>query len=373
MPKNIGIDARFCTSSSTGIGRHVFELIQQLAKLDKKNNYTIFLKPEIFKTFTLPGPNFTKEKTTAPHYSFAEQWNFLKQINSHNFDLMIFPHFNAPILYTRPFVVTIHDLTLHFFPGKKKSDIISRLAYKLVINRITKKAKHCFAVSTNTKKDMIKHLGIPSSKITVAHNGISTNFKPIADQQILKIFKQKYKLPEKYFLYSGVSRSHKNISRLIKGFSIFLQRHPESNIKLVLSGPKDPKYNEIPQLIKNLNLENKIIQTGFFPEKDINKLFSGALGYCFPSLYEGFGIPPLEAMACGIPTAVSNTSSLPEACGNAAIYFDPYNLEEIALSLEKLAFDEKTRKICIQQGFQQCKKFSWELMTKTMLKKYKIT
>ncbi len=368
--KKIGIDARFFTPKATGIGRHVYELVQGLAKLDKTNQYTIFLKPEEFKTFSAPGPNFKKEKTDAAHYSFAEQWHFLHQLNRHKFDLMVFPHFNAPIFYIRPFVVTIHDLTLHFFPGKKKADILSRLAYKTVINRVTKKAKHCFAVSENTKKDMIKCLGIPKEKISVTYNGVVQAFEPIKDEKTVKAFKTAYSLPSKYFCYTGVLRSHKNIAGLIQAYHLFLQRNPNSDIDLVLAGPVDKIYDEVPKTIKQLKLENRVHLTGFFPEKDFSKLLSGAVGYVFPSFYEGFGIPPLEAMQCKTPTAVSNTSSLPEVCEEASIYFNPYNTEKIAESMVKLAFDEKLREELVEKGFVQCKKFKWEDMVEEMFRIY---
>ncbi len=369
--KKIGIDARFFTEKATGVGRHVFELVNNLSKLDRENEYTIFLKPEEFDNFIIPSPNFKKEITNAKHYSFSEQWNFLIQLNSHNFDLMVFPQFNAPIFYNKPFTVTIHDLTLHLFPGKKKTDIISRLAYKLVINIVTRKAKHCFAVSENTKRDMINFLKTPKEKITVTYNGITQKFQPIKDENILTNFKKEYQLPEKYFLYTGVSRSHKNVLGLIRAYNLFLKKHSESNIYLILAGPQDKTYNEVPSLIKELELDKKIKHLGLFPEKDFSKLISGACAYIFPSFYEGFGIPPLEAMQCGVPVACSNTSSLPEVCGTAAQYFNPYYDEKIMEAMEIIAFDKDKRKGLIEKGFIQCKKFSWGDMGGKMFNIYK--
>ena len=222
--KKIGIDARFFREKSTGIGRHVYELIMELSKIDNVNTYIIFLNKKSYKHFSLPGKNFKKELTQAPHYSFNEQWKFLHQLNKHDFDLTIFPHFNAPVLYNKPFVVTIHDLTLHFFPGQKKTSFLSIAAYKIIINRISKKAKHCFAVSQNTKKDMIKHLHIPQEKITVTYNGISSHFQRITNNQIRTNFQKKYQLPKQFFLYTGVCKSHKNIARLIEAYKDFLTK-----------------------------------------------------------------------------------------------------------------------------------------------------
>jgi glycosyltransferase involved in cell wall biosynthesis len=373
--KQIGIDARFFTERATGVGRHVYELIQQLSKLDSTNHYTVFLKESEFNRFVPPAHNFSKALTTAPHYSLSEQITFLKQLNNYQFDLMVFPQFNAPILYKRPFVVTIHDLTLHKFPGKKKTNLIARLAYKVVINIITKRAKHCFAVSKNTKQDMIKILGLPANKITVSYNGVTPKFKPIKTNSS---FNKKHKLPSDYFLYTGVSRSHKNLVGLIKAYEKFLKKQKssspplrkDSEIHLVLAGPIDPTYDEIDFVIKKLKLENKVHRLGLFPEQHMNELYNAAIAYVFPSYYEGFGLPPLEAMQCGIPVACSNTSSLPEVCGQAVIYFDPYKTDSMSQALEAVAFNQTKRKQCIKQGFIQCQKFTWEEMVQKMFKVY---
>lgn len=369
--KKIGIDARFFTERATGVGRHVYELVQGLAKLDSINEYTIFLKPEEFETFQVPASNFKKELTTAKHYSVAEQWGFCKQLYAYHFDLMVFPQFNVPLLYFRPYVITVHDLTLHLFPGKKKTDFISRLAYKLIINIAVRKAKHCFAVSENTKKDMMKYLGISEEKITVTYNGVTKTFEPILDQNILQEFKAKQGLPDQYFLYTGVFRSHKNVVGLIEAYAEFLKKYPEFAIDLVLAGPPDKTYSEVPDTIQKLGLEKQVHILGILSTSELAKLVCGALAYVFPSFYEGFGIPPIEAMQCGVPVACSNTSSLPEVCGDAVEYFDPYSKNAIVSALETVAFNGEKRKILIERGFIQCEKFKWEDMVKKMFDVYK--
>ena len=370
--KKIGIDARFCTDYSTGVGRHVEELIKHLANLDPKTKYVCFMKPDIAKNFIAPSKNFIIESTNSPHYSIKEQFSFLRQINKHKFDLMVFPQFNLPIFYRGKYVVTIHDLTLHFFPGKKKNDFFSRLAYKFIINRAVKRAQHVFAVSENTKKDLVKVMKINPIKISVTYNGVSNVFSPINNEKIKQKFRKKYNLPQKYFLYTGVLRTHKNILGFIKSYAEFLKKHAKSNIDLVLTGPKDITYwGEIKNLIKELNLIKNVHHLGLIPHKEMNELFGSAWAYVFPSFYEGFGIPPIEAMGCDIPVACSNTSALPEACGDAALYFDPYDEDAMIEALEQIAFDEKLRKDLIKKGQIQCRKFSWEKMTQEMLVVYK--
>lgn len=365
--KKIGIDARFCTDHATGIGRHVEELIKNLALLDQKTQYVCFMKPEIAKSFQVPSPNFTIEETSAPHYSLTEQISFLRQINRHKFDLMVFPQFNLPIFYQRKYVVTIHDLTLHFFPGKKKTGLLARLAYKIIIKSAVRKAQYIFAVSENTRTDLVDVLRVDPEKILVTYNGISKIFEPITDERLKQAFREKYKIPEKYFLYTGVLRTHKNVLGLLKAYAKFLQFYPTSEIDLVLTGPKDPVYwPEVRDLITELKLEEKVHHLGLVPHEEMNVLFSSCWAYVFPSFYEGFGIPPIEAMQCDVPVACANTASLPEACGKAALYFDPYSEDLMVEALDKIAFDEELRTKLITKGQTQCKKFSWEKMTKEM-------
>jgi len=172
----IGIDARMHGASFTGIGRYTAELIEHLAEQDSDNEYVLFMRKELFESFKCSNDRFKKVLADFPHYSFGEQFGFSKVLKKENLDLMHFTHFNAPIFYNRPFVVTIHDLTLSFFPGKKMNHIFHRMAYHKVIRSVTGNAKKIIAVSNHTKKDLIETLKIPEEKITVIYNGVSTKF-----------------------------------------------------------------------------------------------------------------------------------------------------------------------------------------------------
>lgn len=372
----IGIDCRMYSSNFTGIGRYVYELVDQLQKIDHHNQYVLFFNNPEFEKFKAINPkNFKKVLVNAKHYSLKEQLKFLHILNRENLDLMHFTHFNAPIFYHRPAVVTIHDLTLHFFPGKKMATPFHRLAYNLTLKSAVKKAKKIITVSGNTKKDLQIVLRTPSQKIEVIYEGVHEKFKSIKEspqgKKQIESVKQKYDLQKPYILYTGVWRSHKNLPNLIRAFSI-LKKDYQYEGDLVITGRADPLYaNEIYHLVADLNLTNDLKFTGMVEEQELVPLYNGAQLYIFPSLYEGFGLSPLEAMQCGVPTAVSATSCIPEVCGkDNSIYFDPNNPKDIAEKTWQIISSAAMRAKLIANGLAHVKKFSWQKMARKTLAVY---
>ncbi len=216
----IGIDARMYSTEFTGIGRYVYELIQNLAEIDKKNEYVVFMNQKEFDEFEPRNKNWSKILVNAKHYSIAEQIRYWAILRSQNLDLMHFTHFNAPMLYRRPSVVTIHDLTLSYFPGKKMNSAFYRAAYRTVLSRSVKNAKKIIAVSENTKKDLIEELETNPEKIEVIYEGVSEIFGPREDKEMLEETARKYQVTKPFFLYTGVWRSHKNLVNLLRAFKI---------------------------------------------------------------------------------------------------------------------------------------------------------
>ncbi|MFA6992660.1 MAG: glycosyltransferase family 1 protein [Candidatus Gracilibacteria bacterium] len=368
----IGIDCRIFSSKFTGIGRYTKELVDQLIKINdlenQKHTLILFFNQPEYEKFATQNSNVKKVLVNAKHYSFAEQTKFLKILNKEKLDIIHFPHFNVPFFYRRPYTVTIHDLTLSFFPGQKMTRFYHRLFYNLIIKNAVKRAKTVVAVSQNTKNDIIKHLKIKEQKIKVIHNGVNSNFKLIADQSILSKTLSKFNIKKDFLLYTGVWRSHKNLSRLIEAFAI-IRNKKNLDLNLVITGNKDPYYPEVTKTIKSLNLEKNVITPGLVSEEDLINLYNAASIYVFPSLYEGFGIPPLEAMKCGTPVAASNTASIPEICGEKnAVFFDPYNTEDIAEKITTLYKDKDLQKELIERGFAHIRDFSWEKMGKEIYK-----
>ncbi len=366
----IGIDCRMYSPKFTGIGRYVYELVQHLQKTDSTNEYYLFFNDPIYSEVTITQPNFHKVKVNAKHYSLAEQTKFLFILNSHKLDVMHFTHFNAPILYRRPSVVTIHDLTLHFFPGKKMTSFIHRAAYQLTIRAVTKHAQKVIAVSKNTAKDLQKVLNVPSSKIHVIYEGVGAEFQRLKNQDAIKPTLDKYQIDRPFLLYTGNWRSHKNIIGLIKAYKK-IKRDYYNDIQLVITGAKDNVYaNDIYRTARNHLTNYNVVFPGLVPEKELIELINAATIYVFPSFYEGFGLPPLEAMQCHTPVAASNTSCLPEICGDAAEYFNPRSYKEMASVLRDMLNSPGRRYELIEKGVAHVQKFSWERMTELTHKLY---
>jgi len=367
------------SSGFTGIGRYTFELIRHLAKLDSEDEFVCFLNPAEFETFTPPASNFRAVRVDAPHYSLTEQTRFLQKLNSEKLDLAHFTHFNSPLFYRGKFVTTIHDLTLSFFPGKKMNDFFHRLAYNLVLSRGVARARKIIAVSKNTKKDLQNLLQTPAEKIKVVWNGVGREFTPSTPTELSrKQLEKKFGISQNYLLYTGVWRDHKNILGLLSAVAKSREKNLSSRKRgwsgeLVITGKKNPVYApEIFAKVKELDLRKTVVFTGLVSDEDLRKLYQNARVFVFPSFYEGFGLPPLEAMSCGIPVAASNSSSIPEVCGEKnAEFFNPKNMEEMTAKIQKVWEDESLRKRLIENGLKRVLDFSWRKMAEETLQVYR--
>lgn len=366
----IGIDARMYSSKFTGIGRYVFELVDKLSKLDKKNEYVLFMNKPQFDEFEPPNKRFSKVLVNAKHYSLSEQLGYLRALRRAKLDLMHFTHFNAPILYRRPSIVTIHDLTLNFFPGKKMNGAFHRFAYSKVLGSVLKRSKKIISVSENTKKDLVEIAHISPSKIDVIYEGVNEDFGPRSDEEQNDEVLKKYGITKDYVLYTGVWRGHKNLVNLIKAFGI-LKQIEHFDGQLVVTGEEDPYYPEVKRTVAELELEHDTIFTGLVPENELVALYQEAKVFAFPSLYEGFGLPPLEAMRCGTPVVASKTSCIPEICGEEnAIFFDPFDPTEMADSIYKVWINSTLQKELRENGLKHSRKFSWDKMAEKTLAIY---
>jgi glycosyltransferase involved in cell wall biosynthesis len=228
------------------------------------------------------------------------------------------------------------------------------------------------ADSEATRRDLVRHYQIPEDKIAVVYPGRDETLAPVTDPTMLDAIRARYGLSGPYLLYVGTLQPRKNLVRLVQAFALLLEslaashqspisnlQSPASNLQLVLAGQKGWLYDEILSQIRKLDLTGRVILTGYVPDADLPALLSGALAFVFPSLYEGFGFPVLEAMACGTPVICSDASSLPEVAGDAALLVDPEDMEALAAALQRLVSDEALRRELVERGYRQVQRFSW--------------
>lgn len=369
----IGIDARMFSDAFTGIGRYNFELTKRLfAETTFKGQpleWVIFLNDPQYSAFEFP-VHVKKVLVNAGHYSLAEQVKFWWLLQKERCDLVHFSHFNLPLLYTRKFVVTIHDTTISFYPGKKMNAWWRKLAYKLVIRHAVKASKQIITVSEHTKKDVIKLFKTDFEKINPIHIAPSAEFQVVEDLA-LDSLRLKYDLKNQFLLYTGNWREHKNLVGLIEAFALLKAEDELQDLTLVITGKADPHYPEVKETIIRLGLEKSIKLVGLVSLEDLVGLFNAATLYVCPSFYEGFGLPPLEAMACATPVAVSDAASIPEVCADAAVYFDPHNQEDMALVISNLLKDTAQQEVLRAKGLKHAQTFSWDRCADKTLEVYK--
>ncbi|MCF7820656.1 MAG: glycosyltransferase family 4 protein [Candidatus Pacebacteria bacterium] len=378
----IGIDARFYGPVGKGLGRYTQELVDRIISLDKDNKYVIFLSPANFDQFETNNPLVKKVLVKARWYSFKEQIFFPWQVFKERLDLMHFTHFNVPVLIFTKFIVTIHDLILVRFPTKKGSQLkswlyrLKYLAYRLVIFLAVLRAKKIMAVSNFTKQDLLQEFRVKAEKINVTYEGVSnlqakTEEKELDDKEVLNRYNVREE--DKFLLYVGNAYPHKNLEGLLK---IFKQLSEKNDLKLILVGQVDYFYERIKVLAQDLELfqaesADKVIFTGYVPDKDLDVLFSKAYAYIFPSFYEGFGLPPLEAMSKGCPVISSDKGSLPEILGSAAYYFNPKKTDEAVLKIQYFLENEDLRQKLIAKGRDRVKLYNWQTCANKTLEIYK--
>ena len=267
-------------------------------------------------------------------------------------------------------VITIHDLKYIIAPSFFPEFSISKKLYmSLSIRSSVKRARKVIVVSESTKEDLMRLFGVPAPKISVVPLAVGKRFAVSLNKEEIKIKLKKKGIHGKYFLFVGERRPHKNIVRLIEAFKIFKDRNSEK-YQLVIVGKRYSNYTVPEQKIKELDLESNVIMVGYVPDEELPLYYQGAEMLVFPSIYEGFGIPILEAMACGIPVITSNISSMPEVAGNAAVLVNPYETNEIAAAMQRICSNRDLRKDLIAKGSKNVKRFSWEKTAEKTLSVY---
>ncbi len=374
MKLRIGIDGRYIQDHFPGIGRYTYSLARALAKVAPDESFVILHNPTLLNTrYDLASlahfPNIELVRTNVPTFSWTEQLRLPLVIGHLSLDICHSPYYIKPYWLPCPSVLTVHDLIPLIYPQELPSPA-ARCLYRLTHWLAVHTADHIIAVSEASKHDLVQFFRLSTSKISVVHEAASGHFEPQSPETIAKV-RYKYHLPNRYVLYFGINKPHKNLVRLIEAWSLVIGSLGFDHWSLVIAGREDPRYPHARRKAAELGLQDRVIFLGEVAEADLPALYSGATLFVFPSLYEGFGLPVLEAIACGTPVVCSNTSSLPEIVGEAALTFDPLDVTEMAARIEEVLHNEALQEEMREKGLQQAAKFSWERTAQETLEVYR--
>jgi glycosyltransferase involved in cell wall biosynthesis len=342
-----------------GVARYARCLLSALAQVDGRNTYVLFLHrdnasdfdglPLRWRRVVLPLPR--------PEARYLEQVVLPPLLYGLRLDVVHYPALAPVLAYPGPAVATVHDLTLELFPDNV--DLRSRLYYRRLLRAGVRRARRIIADSESTKGDLCRLWDVPPQFIEVIPLAPAPTFqKPVPASRVCDVLKR-YGLPDTYLLGVSTLQPNKNFARLLEAYALARGRLPEDT-SLVVVGQPGWRYEGVVRSTRELGLDGSVRFIGYVPDADLAALYSGALAFVYPSLYEGFGLPPLEAMACGAPVIASHASSLPEVVGDAGLLVDPLDVEDIAAAMVRVASDPVLREAMRQAGRARASRFSWQ-------------
>jgi glycosyltransferase involved in cell wall biosynthesis len=369
---HIAIDAR--RIRDFGIGTYIRSLVHALAALDSENHYTLIGSPGDVRTLAGFPENFRTAEYSRSDKSLLDHAVFPAFLHRLAPDLVHIPLNRVPLLLMRPYVVTVHDMSSLLFD--QPSGLRMQLR-RYRFHRGLARARRVIAVSDATRRDVQNLMGIPPNRIRRVYNAPDAGFSDLSGhgaeehQRIL----ERYQIQYPYLLYVGNVRRHKNLPRLVEAFAVLRAQLADDpkyrDLRLVIIGNTISQHPGVRQTVIKSRIENLVRFLGYVPFDTLRCFYESAAAFVFPSRYEGFGLPPLEAMACGTPVVTSNVSSLPEVVGDAAILVNPENVFDIARGIKEALLDEALRAELIQRGRAQAARFSWEHTARAVLEIYR--
>ncbi len=384
----IAFDCSLVPGESGGIGQYSRNLARALSRIDRENSYTLYILYPVLKRITCP---------SARKVDLPDEGNFKVVFKDIPVPFQLFRYLQGPglpqsfkdyglgeidadVVHSNTFcvprfrdkkkklIVTVYDLTVLTHPEcHRKANIRHCLDG---IKDAIKYADAIIAISESTRADLVNYLDAPPGLITVTHLAAAGDLRPVEDPEVLKSARLKYSLPERYVLFVGSNEPRKNIKTLLEAYAS-LPAGIKNEFPLVIAGGRGWKNSDIPGVVKRLGIEDSVRFAGYIGKDDMSAAYSGASVFAYPSLYEGFGLPILEAMSCGAPVITSNVSSMPEVAGDAARLVTPTDAEELGEALRALLSDEGLRKNMRKKGRERASLFSWERCARETLELYR--
>jgi glycosyltransferase involved in cell wall biosynthesis len=356
----IGIEAqRIFRKKKHGMDIYALELIRAIQKLDHTNEYVVFVKADEDECLHT-SENLKVVKVKGATYLDWEQIWLPKAIKAEGVDLMHFTSNTAPINNPVPYVVTLHDIIyMHSFTGGSWYQTAGHFYRKFIVPKITKKAKYVFTVSDFEKKQIAQTIDIQENKLKVIPNAFSTTFRIIYDTDSLALVKKKYALPTEFMLFLGNEAPKKNLENVLKAFAKYVDKTSNPVQMVILESSTEQILGHLSK-IRRIDLLDKITLPGYIMHSELPKIYNLASLFLYPSLRESFGIPIIEAMACGTPVITSKTTAMPEVAGNAAYLIDPLNINELAEAMKELTLNAILKEYIIEKGLKRSEDFSWK-------------
>jgi glycosyltransferase involved in cell wall biosynthesis len=357
---HVGLNAQLLSLAENyrgaGISWYIYNLLRQLPRIDPSNRFSVFLNERQYVDERVD-LHYTRWPAQQPLARIVwEQLILPAQLRRQKVDLIHAMAFAGPLLFNGPMVVTVYDLSFLRFPRA------FRPWNRWYLSQFTRwsahRARHVIAISESTRQDVINFLGMPSDRVEVVYCGADPLFHSLPPEQI-QAFRKQHNLPDKFVLFLGTLEPRKNLDRLLRAYAGWWQMDPDAPY-LVIAGAQGWYYDAVLSLVHSLGVAERVIFLGYVPREDLPLLYNSADMFVYPSLFEGFGLPVLEAMACGVPVITSNVSSLPEVAGEAAVLIDPTDTDELRESLLSLWRDSDQRRNLAARGKKQASHFTWE-------------
>jgi len=349
----IAIDAHSVGTQLAGNATYAASIIDALAAIDQKNDYTLYVTlPEAVERYAGRWPNFQARRMMAHTPIIRIPLSLSWELRRRPVDIL-FVQYTAPPLSPCKVVTAIHDISYEHLPETFNRRSVMQM--KLTIRHTARHAAHIITPSEYSRQDIIETYKIPASKITSVPQA-PAYLKKVGDPKEIARVRKRYGLPDEFILGVGSIQPRKNLVRLIEAYA----RLSSAGVPpLVLVGRSAWLADDTFDAVRKRNIEDRVIFTGFVPDEDLASLYSGAMFFVYPSFFEGFGLPPLEAMQCGTPVIAGNKTSIPEVVGDAGLLVDPYDIDALADAMQKLLSDDSLRNALKQKGSERVKAFSW--------------